>query len=124
MPIPFVTRDYVLGAIYLWFGSIASIPGTFRLCDGTLGTPDLRNRFLNCAGDTYAVNANGGNNLHNHTFTSGNHVHNILGGAAVGIGPNHLTFVSSVPATGTTNDADKRPPYHSLAYIMYAGRIH
>jgi hypothetical protein len=48
------------GAILLWSGSTGSIPATWFLCDGTNGTPDLRNSFIVGAGSTYAVNATGG----------------------------------------------------------------
>jgi microcystin-dependent protein len=48
------------GVILLWSGSIASIPSGWNLCDGTNGTPDLRNRFVVGAGSTYAVGATGG----------------------------------------------------------------
>jgi hypothetical protein len=34
------------GAIILWYGSIASIPSGWVLCDGNNGTPDLRNKFV------------------------------------------------------------------------------
>lgn len=34
------------GAIFMWSGSIASIPTGWALCDGTNGTPDLRERFI------------------------------------------------------------------------------
>jgi microcystin-dependent protein len=48
------------GAILLWSGSVASIPSGWLLCDGTNGTPNLQNRFVVGAGDTYAVDATGG----------------------------------------------------------------
>ena len=54
-PNPFIT-----GMIMLWSGSIASIPSGWALCDGTSGTPNLRDRFIVGAGSTYAVNATGG----------------------------------------------------------------
>lgn len=34
------------GSIIMWFGTIANIPTGWALCDGTNGTPDLRNRFV------------------------------------------------------------------------------
>ena len=34
------------GVIAMWSGTIAGIPGGWALCDGTNGTPDLRDRFI------------------------------------------------------------------------------
>jgi hypothetical protein len=48
------------GMIAMWSGSIGSIPSGWYLCDGSNGTPDLRDRFIVGAGNTYAVNGNGG----------------------------------------------------------------
>ena len=40
-------RDIVpSGMIMMWSGSIATIPSGWLLCDGSNGTPDLRNRFI------------------------------------------------------------------------------
>ena len=63
------------GAIILWSGSIGSIPAGYYLCNGSNGTPDLRNRFVVGAGSTYAVDGTGGSAdaivvSHNHTATS------------------------------------------------------
>ena len=66
------------GMISLWYGSIGSIPTGWYLCDGTNGTPDLRDRFIVGAGSTYSVSATGGsssvtlttNNLPAHTHTA------------------------------------------------------
>ena len=63
------------GGILLWSGSIGSIPAGYVLCNGSNGTPDLRDRFVVGAGSTYAVNATGGSAdaivvTHNHTATS------------------------------------------------------
>ena len=38
-----------VGGIIMWSGIIADIPATYQLCDGTNGTPDLRNKFVICA---------------------------------------------------------------------------
>ena len=48
------------GSIIPWFGQLANIPSGFLLCDGSQGTPDLRNRFIVGAGNTYALSATGG----------------------------------------------------------------
>ena len=87
------------GVILLWSGSIASIPSGWNLCDGTNGTPDLRNRFVVAAGDTYAVGATGGADsvtldasqmpAHTHTFsgstnTTGAHTHTVPNGNSGG----------------------------------------
>jgi hypothetical protein len=66
---------FLTGMIILWSGSIGSIPAGFALCDGTNGTPNLRDRFVVGAGSTYAVNATGGSAdaivvSHTHTATS------------------------------------------------------
>jgi hypothetical protein len=54
-------RDIVpTGIISLWSGSIATIPSGWLLCDGSNGTPDLRDRFVVGAGSTYVVDATGG----------------------------------------------------------------
>lgn len=63
------------GLISLWSGSIGSIPVGWYLCDGTNGTPDLRDRFIVGAGTTYAVTATGGSTdavlvTHTHLATS------------------------------------------------------
>lgn len=75
------------GCILMWSGSILSIPSGWYLCNGTNGTPDLRNRFLVGAGSTYAVGATGGSAdsvvvSHTHTGTTnnnGNHRHGLNG---------------------------------------------
>lgn len=35
-----------VGGIIMWSGLISAIPSKWALCDGTNGTPDLRNRFI------------------------------------------------------------------------------
>jgi hypothetical protein len=66
---------FPVGGIILWSGSVASIPSGWALCNGSNGTPDLRNRFVVGAGSTYAVNGTGGSAdaivvSHTHTATS------------------------------------------------------
>jgi len=66
---------FVSGMIMLWSGSTGSIPSGWVLCNGSNSTPDLRNRFVVGAGDTYSVDATGGSAdatlvSHTHTATS------------------------------------------------------
>lgn len=48
------------GGIIMWSGAIANIPEGWALCDGSNGTPNLRDRFIVGAGGSYAPGATGG----------------------------------------------------------------
>jgi len=70
------------GIITLWSGAIGSVPSGWNLCDGTNGTPDLRDRFIVGAGNNYAVAAIGGtadaivvSHTHTATVTDPSHYH-------------------------------------------------
>ena len=70
-----IPTSFVTGMIMLWSGTVATIPTGWLLCNGSSGTPDLRNRFVVGAGSTYSVDATGGSAdavipTHNHTATS------------------------------------------------------
>jgi len=106
------------GLICLWSGSIVSIPAGWALCNGSNGTPDLRDCFLVGAGSTYAVGATGGANTHTHTFTANAHNHALVAGAFVAAGLLFGSTTNNVAVTGTTDSEDNRPPYFALAYIM------
>ena len=71
---PTVSATFTAGMIMIWSGSLGSIPAGWVLCDGTNSTPDLRDRFIAGAGNTYAVGATGGSAnaitvTHTHTAT-------------------------------------------------------
>lgn len=119
--IAFVQRDFPVGGIAVWSGAIVDIPSTFRLCDGTDGTPDLRDKFIVGAGNTYAKGAVSGMINHNHIFTSNTHQHIINVGSQIAASFAMLQTISSETATGTTDNQNGLPPYYSLAYIMYKG---
>jgi hypothetical protein len=134
---------FTTGMIMLWSGSIASIPSGWALCNGSNGTPDLRNRFIVGAGSTYAVGATGGSAdsivvSHTHTGTTnttGEHAH-AVGGSFIGSGINsnggYVFAGSNVPTTsagihshtltidssGSSGTNANLPPYYALAYIM------
>jgi len=110
--------NFPSGTIVLWSGSIANIPAGWIICNGGGGSPDLRNRFLVGAGDTYAVDAVGGAINHNHAFTGDGHVHDIDIGADISSGGGYDNLTDSAQAEGTTDNGNGLPPYHALAYIM------
>lgn len=78
-----------IGGIILWSGSIVSIPAHWHICDGTSGTPDLRDRFVLGAGGSSAPGATGGSGT---TTTDGAHTHT---GATGG----HTVVVTELPTT-------------------------
>lgn len=51
---------FPVGTVMLFHGLIGNIPDGFQLCDGTNGTPDLRDKFVVGAGGAYAEGATGG----------------------------------------------------------------
>ena len=109
------------GCILLWSGSTGSIPAGWYLCNGSNGTPDLRDRFIVGAGNSYAVNAIGGSAdaivvSHTHTATVTDPQHRHIEGFA---GVNSLASfgVTTAPATGNINsqsgDTTINHPYTS-----------
>jgi len=106
------------GIISLWFGAIIDIPVGWALCDGNNGTPDLTDRFVIGAGDSYNPGDIGGSELHNHDFTGDGHTHTLPGGEGIAAGVNIDTTTLSTQAAGTTDNGDGRPPFYALAYIM------
>lgn len=138
------------GGIIMWSGSIVSIPSGWYLCNGSNGTPDLRDRFIVGAGSTYSVAATGGSKdsivvAHTHsatTNTTGEHTHNYLMGSSVyaNSGGNQTDYGDSnraiptltttasglhshtvtVSSTGSSGTDANLPPYYALAFIMKA----
>ena len=134
------------GLISIWSGAIGAVPTGWYLCDGTNGTPDLRNRFIVGAGSTYSVGANGGSAdaitvTHTHTATTTTtdtgHTHSIgtTSGTAIAQagGTNGYTTTggtsgsnTALNITATTTNANagvsgtnaNLPPYWALAYIQ------
>ncbi len=106
------------GMILMWSGSVATIPGGWALCDGTNGTPNLQNRFIVGAGDTYAVDATGGALTHTHTGYTNGHSHEIGSGTDIGSDTDYASDTNSEMDSFTTDAANGLPPYYALAYIM------
>jgi hypothetical protein len=73
--IPTAAPTLPTGVILIWSGSVGSIPSGYVICDGSNGTPDLRNSFVLGAGNSYTVGQTGGTAdaivvAHTHTATS------------------------------------------------------
>jgi len=114
------------GGIIMWSGSINDIPAGWALCDGSNGTPDLRDRFIVGAGSSYAVGAKGG--AAEVTLTVDqipSHRHSVAAVSGSGSGVTGLVYgeQTSSRTVGTSYVGDgepheNRPPYYALAYIM------
>jgi len=113
-----IVWEKLSGVIVVWSGAAIDIPEGWALCDGTQCTPDLRNRFIVGAGDTYNPGDSGGQTTHNHSFTSDPHYHNLLSGTGVQAGVGKSIYTSEVAVTGTTDATSHLPPYYALCYIM------
>ena len=92
------------GAILIWSGSIATIPDSWVLCDGSNGTPDLRGRFILGAGNKAEV---GSKNLARITG-----INNDL---RIDSGSNEK---ASGGGTCTGQHINMIPDYYALCYIM------
>lgn len=106
------------GIIAMWGGLTASIPTGWSLCDGTNGTPDLRDRFIIGSGSTYTTGDTGGNSsvtltesnlpAHSHngsglsTNTTGAHTHTYSKRTGLLVGQAANTLTTTVTTTNTT----------------------
>lgn len=99
--IPSLSIDTAFGTIVLWSGSEDKIPNGWHICDGTKGTPDLRNRFVLGAGDRYSVGEEGGSE------TSSIMIDSDEGGSLFNAGDEDIASEISI-----------MPPYYALCYIM------
>jgi hypothetical protein len=134
------------GVIVMWSGSIANIPAGWALCDGTNGTPDLRDKFIKSVPNASTnPGQTGGASTHDHGAETGNHTltiaempaHNHFGTfgryCQVGDPPNIAgygniavdPYTVAVPSQGGDQphshpiSADSNlPPYYELAFIM------
>jgi hypothetical protein len=129
------------GAILLWSGSTGSIPAGWLLCNGANGTPDLRDRFIIGAGNTYAVNATGGtadsvvvSHTHAATVSDPGHAHSYdrpgpsnaanppgssgsqPSGSTTGSAFTGISVTNA--STGVSGVGANIPPYYALAYIQ------
>ncbi len=134
-----------IGIIVTWGGSADAIPSHWALCDGTNGTPDLRDRFIMGSGGSHALGSIGGSAdaivpYHNHNITDNGHLHNVsteyngTDGTQNGLmfpsgdSPGSETSQTASATTGITinHEGDSvtnanLPPYLVLCYIKLIG---
>ena len=134
-----------VGGIIMWSGLIAAVPTGWALCDGSNGTPDLRNRFIVGAGadgsgnysydgttgavsGTYAPGNSGGEAAHRltigempshtHTYQRNNGAWNTGTSGNTAVAANQGESSPNTSSTGGNLYHENRPPYYALAFIM------
>jgi hypothetical protein len=138
------TAAIPVGGIILWSGSVATIPAGWLLCNGAYSTPNLADRFIIGAGNTYAPDAAGGSAdlvvpSHTHTTTviDSGHSHTVNlnnvgiigstsppppGGAGGNINWNTGTAFTGISVTNAVTGVSpvnaNLPPYYALCYII------
>lgn len=121
-----------VGAIIMWSGS--QVPTGWALCDGTKGTPNLRDRFIVGAGASYVVGDTGGANsvrLNENQLPSHSHNYSFKVAGASGIlatwesdfyyaGSSSTSYstTKTTAAAGGGQAHENRPPYYALAFIQ------
>jgi hypothetical protein len=128
------------GVIVMWNGTLDAIPDGWALCDGSNGTPDLRNRFVMGVGAAEYLGRTGG--AHSHRHQTRDHDHQIdmppvrmrplRGSSGYGYGSRGTLsgyylfpgqtydvrpFRSGTSAV-TPEPATSLPPYYRIAFIM------
>lgn len=63
--------DVPVGCIVMWDGEPDTVPEKWHLCDGTNGTPDLREKYLKCTSPGENPGTTGGSLTHVHRGVEG-----------------------------------------------------
>ena len=121
------------GTIVAWYSTVAPVPSGWALCDGTGGTPDLRDRFLMGTGLYPEVGKSGGTNQQTVSITidrldlaTGGTDHPFAMRMANGNGIiNHQTACAAcnlvdsyTQAASKQGQFDNRPAYTEIMYII------
>ena len=94
--------------IVMWYGSLATIPAGWTLCNGTLGTPDLRGFFVKGApAGLPADNVGRGSDSHEHDIS--------LRTATI---PQGTGSVTATPAHAHTTDVVNHEPMHKYTVFI------
>jgi len=100
--------------IVMWSGAINTVPSGWALCDGNNGTPNLTDKFIVAAGNSYSYGDTGGSGTvggspqNVSTSSNGGHGH----GASIGTGGAHSHSISVNSHTLSTSQM----PSHNHSY--------
>ncbi len=113
----------ITGGIITWYGIAANVPAGWHICDGTDGTPDLRDCFIVGAGGAFSPGTTGGSN----TFTAQGSI--IVGEHTLTVDelgphkhPYNDYYSNSSPSTRSGNNlSGPAAPYLPPQYTGYTG---
>jgi len=101
-----------VGAIFMWSGTLLTIPTGYQLCDGTNSTPDLRSKFVKGAAAAQNPGGTGGGTTYGHSNgavtrgTAGvtvnnesSHTHSMPANTGAGTAHTHAKGTSAVTPT-------------------------
>jgi len=104
------------GVIVMWSGSVNSVPSGWTLCDGNNGTPNLTDRFIVGAGNSYSSGdaggsgTSGGSPQNVSTSSNGGHNHS----ASIGTGGSHSHTINVDDYTLS----NEQMPRHRHSYLL------
>ena len=93
----------------LWYGDPDDLPDNYQICDGTNGTPDLRDKFIVGASSFATVPKSSIDGAPAATGGTTSHTHSSQPGAAI--------FYTANPDKKFTTESHV-PPYVALYYVM------
>lgn len=105
---PDVMRAFPPGTILPWYAKSGAMPDGWAVCDGTNGTPDLRNRFMMGVASLADVGKTGGTSSHNHVVQK----HRDRPDGNYPQGEGDRCYYTD------TNTVDHTPPFVTVLFIM------
>lgn len=112
---PYRSNEIKAGMILMWSGLLSDVPDGWSICDGTNGTPDLRDKFIR--GASGEVGAEGGCENHSHAvsyFMSG--VSGCPVSAGTGCDQAASAYHTHTLYMGSSTESNI-PPYYELIFI-------
>lgn len=121
--------EFFRGMIIPFAGTV--VPWGWNICDGSLGTPDLRGRFIIGVSESHIYGETGGTETHTITASEmPNHSHTMIYAQGTPLlgrqGPSSLVSTGSSSTSGNNSTGTAggsvamniMPPFYSMSYIM------